>query len=175
MARSTEDQQEPAGFAGPELLAPIVELAKYVYDAVRERRHAVLPTAPLTFGVADSVTSLSGHSLKLDCSNLGAHGVYVEDVVVLDPVDVEVKFKETAREQEIAPFDFGTESVPPVRLPILVPAGGSVILVVPISPFSTVRMKEKPFGKLSISYTVLGAAKAGLKHEVEFSVRRPAG
>ena len=175
MARSTKDQQGPTGFGGAELVlvAPAVALAKHVYDAVKEGRPAVSPSDPLTFGVADSVTSPSGHSLALKCSNLGAHGVYVEDIVVSDPADVEVTA--AARKKESASFSFDThESVPPVLLPILVPSGGSVILVVAISPFSTVRMKKKPYGKLSVSYTVLGVASSGLKREVEFSVRPPA-
>ena len=176
MAKATKDQHKPTGFGGAELVlvGPAVALAKHVYDAVKEGRPALSPDAPLTFGVADSVTSPSGHCLVLMVSNLGAHGVYVEDVIVSDPADVEVTGRVRKKEHSSMSLDHSHGSDgPPVLLPILVPSGGSVILVVTISPLSTVRMKKKPFGKLSVSYTVLGLASTGLKHEVEFSVRSP--
>ena len=173
MTKNAKAQNEPTGFTGAELVlvGPAVALVKHAYDAWKEGRPAVSASDPLTFGIADSVTGPSGHTLALVCTNLGAHGVYIEDVTISEPSDVEVTARVPKREAALISFDYPHESAPPALLPILVSSSSSVILVVAISPFSTVRMKKKPYGKINIWYTVLGVASTGLKHEVEFSVR----
>jgi len=168
MAKTTKDRRDPTAFTGAELalVQPAVALAKHMSDAWKEGRPVVSPSDPLTFVVSDSETNSSGHKLTLTCSNLGAHGVYVENVIVSDPAAIDA----TTRLHK-DPSAFGDRSGPLVYLPTLVPSGATVTLKVEISPLPADRLKKKPFGELSVSYTVLGVAKSGLKTQVEFCVR----
>lgn len=177
MAKDTKNRHEPSAFTGTEhaLVKAATALAAHVHNAWKERRPVVPPSDPLTFGVADSATGRDGHTLAIVCLNRGDHGVYLENVIVSDPADVDSTARVQTKEYSSISLGSSDKPVPlPPLLPILVPPGDTAILVVTISRLSNIRMKKKPFGKLSVSYTVVGVASADLKKEVEFSVRPPA-
>jgi hypothetical protein len=180
MAKDTKNQHEPLPFTGTEhvLVKAAITLAAHIHNAWKERRPVVPPSDPLTFGVADCATGGDGHTLAIVCLNRGDHGVYLENVIVSDPADVDSTARVHTKEYSAMGYDSSSDKPVPVPLPpllpILVPSGDTAILVVTISRLSKIRMKKKPFGKLSVSYTVVGVASVDLKKEVEFSVRPPA-
>ena len=155
------------------LFGPAVALGKHTYDALREGRPAVPPSDPLVFAVADSWSTGSGHILTLVCSNLGAHCVYVEDIAVAEPGNVRSTTRVPRKETETMGWHTASAktAAPPIALPYPVPSAGTLTLEVTLSPFSPDKVVKKPFGKLCISYTVLGLASGPRSKTVEFAIR----
>ena len=171
MSDDTPGREQPTAIVpGAEsvLVAPAVSAAKYLYDAWKEGRPAITPSDPLTFGVASTVTETSGHTLILNCSNLGAHGVYLEGISVVEPHEIEASALVVPAIESINQPHFLAKDE---CLPILLPSGSEAVLRVRLSALPADRMQKKPYGQLSVAYTVAGVASSGLKKQVAFAIR----
>jgi hypothetical protein len=176
MSQKDDDQskQQPEAF-GDVLAAGgvLIGVSKHAYDAWKQNQPVVKPSEPLTAAIANSVNRGGTFILTLYCQNLGAHGVYLEELAVSDPkgascgaavIAVHGTFYEPG-------FGGGAGERQPLPLPILLPAGKTVCIEASIGGFPKERLAKKPFGKLKLSYTVLGVAESGLARDIEYSVR----
>lgn len=161
-----------AGGAELVLVGPVVALAKHAYDAWKSGQPAVAPDDPLTFGVRSTVSNSSQHVLEIVCSNLGAHGTYVESVRVQEPDGITVVGATVIPEEgSINKPAFSSSESSIMSLPVLVPSAARAVLKVVVSQLSPERIRKKPFGKLAVAYTVAGVARPRQEKSVEFAVR----
>jgi len=166
---------------GAELIAlggPTVAGAKHLYDIWKEGRPPVKPSDPLGFAVSVCVTQSGQHTLTVFCQNFGVHGVYVDGISVSDPKDHPSTANLIPREGTIfekpghdASFPTGPTGGQSKPLPVLIPSGEKACFQIAFPVFAPNRAK-KPYGELTVRYTVLGVAADDLKKAVEFSVRR---
>lgn len=174
--------QKPAYafFTGAELavvLGPTVAGAKHMYDIWKEGRPPVKPSDPLGYAVSDCVTQSGQHTLTILCQNFGVHGVYVDGISVSDPkahastanlIPHEGTILEKPKDG--ASYSTGAAGGQSKPLPVLIPAGEKACFQIVFPVFGPDRAK-KPYGELTVKYTVLGVANKDLHNAVEFSVR----
>ena len=152
------------------LMGPTIAGAKHVYDAVKEAQAQIKANDPLRFTVLDCQRKQDGHELQILCKNCGQHGVYLEKLVLKDPVLGSVSTSVRARDSFMSfPRSSSDHQQSPV-LPVLVPGGEEVRLAIQLLKLDPERLKRKPCGKLVASYTVLGVAETGLDRQIEFSI-----
>jgi len=159
------------------ILGPAVAGAKHLYDIWKEGRPLVKPSDPLGFAVIDCVTQGGQHTLTVLCQNFGVHGVYVDGIFLSDPEKHPSTTTLIPREGTIfekpkddASFRTGAAGGQSGPLPVLIPSGEKACFQIVFPVFVPNRAK-KPYGELTVRYTVLGVADDKLKKAVEFSVR----
>jgi len=159
------------------ILGPAVAGAKHLYDIWKEGRPLVKPSDPLGFAVSDCATQGGQHTLTVFCQNFGVHGVFVDAIFLSDPKGHASTANLIPREGTIfeksannASFTTGPAGGQSNPLPVLIPSGEKACFQVAF-PFFAPNRAKKPYGELTVRYTVLGVAADDLKKAVEFSVR----
>lgn len=165
-------EEEPSMDAGLLILTgPLVAGAKYLYDARKDTLAQVKPSEPLRFAVLDVQRRNGVYLFTLMCRNFGGHGVYLETFEAKDPVAAKTTASILRRSGTFyqPPIGHGSPADVPV-LPVLLPGGEAVCIQVELEGVDAARLKKKPYGKLSVSYTVLGVNESGLTASIAYSI-----
>ncbi|CCN68974.1 hypothetical protein [Vibrio nigripulchritudo] len=154
-----------------------VQGGRFVYDFFKDKSGVINPENPVVVSLLGSQTVDLKHQLVVGLSNLGSHGVYIEELVGKDPEDINfTSFSHQINNSFNIFSDFSAGAIAPGKkvksTPIFIPAGEKEVILIEIDKFDEERLISKPFGTITAKMTVAGVAKANLEFDIEFSVRR---
>lgn len=157
----------------------LVSGSKFAYDVRKDMSVAQKPEEPLFVSVIGTRTINDKHELVIEVKNLGVHGVYLEAIESKDPKDVNVLTyfhvknadKHEVFEEKPMGMGVGHPQFGKPILPTFLSPQNSQYLKVEFDKFNLERIESKPYGKLTLKYTVAGVAKSGLEIAIPFSIR----